>query len=147
MPYTMALFFAATAAQSDTHSKQTNAHETRQSCNAMHCLRTQSPAKHSNYVMVLQCGCSLLLKTSATLLVSAEAMASAMPATAAKAQLLLDLAARKPQDGQYASWMLPLAATALLNAAPPAAPHLWLQVRTLEPALSSIGLNLYPCSQ
>ena len=58
----------------------------------------------------------------------AEATASAGPATAAKAQLLLDLAARKPQEGQYASWMLPLAANALLNAAPPAAPHLWLQV-------------------
>ena len=58
----------------------------------------------------------------------AEATASAAPATAAKAQLLLDLAARKPQEGQYASWMLPLAANALLNAAPPAAPHLWLQV-------------------
>ncbi len=58
----------------------------------------------------------------------AESVASAVPATAAKAQLMLDLAARKPQDVQYASWMLPLAANALLNAAPPAAPHLWLQV-------------------
>ncbi len=58
----------------------------------------------------------------------AEALVSAVPAAGAKAQLLLDLAARKPQDGQHASWMLPLAANALLNAAPPAAPHLWLQV-------------------
>ena len=58
----------------------------------------------------------------------AEALVSAVPATAAKAYLLLDLAASKPQDGQYASWTLPLAASALLNAAPPAAPHLWLQV-------------------
>jgi len=58
----------------------------------------------------------------------AEALVSAVPAAGAKAQLLLDLAARKPQDGQHASWILPLAANALLNAAPPAAPHLWLQV-------------------
>ena len=58
----------------------------------------------------------------------AEALVSAGPAAGPKAQLLLDLAARKPQDGQHASWMLPLAANALLNAAPPAAPHLWLQV-------------------
>ena len=58
----------------------------------------------------------------------AEALVSAVPAAGAKAQLLLDLAASKPQDGQHASWMLRLAANALLNAAPPAAPHLWLQV-------------------
>ena len=58
----------------------------------------------------------------------AEALVSAVPAAGAKAQLLLDLAARKPQDAQHASWMLPLAADALLNAAPPAAPHVWLQV-------------------
>ncbi|KAL0033603.1 hypothetical protein WJX79_007018 [Trebouxia sp. C0005] len=60
-----------------------------------------------------------------------EALVSAVPAAGAKAQLLLDLAARKPQDGQHASWMLPLAANALLNAAPPAAPHLWLQAVVL----------------
>lgn len=64
---------------------------------------------------------------------AAEWVVSHVPATAAKAQLLLDLAARQPQEGQYASWMLPLAATALLNAAPPAAPHLWLQVVHLLP--------------
>lgn len=46
------------------------------------------------------------------------------------------MAARQPQEGQYGSWMLPLAATALLNAAPPAAPHLWLQVIQLSPALA-----------
>lgn len=60
-----------------------------------------------------------------------EALVSAVPAAGAKAQLLLDLAASKPQDGQHASWMLPLAANALLNAAPPAAPHLWLQAVVL----------------
>ncbi len=63
----------------------------------------------------------------------AEWIVSRVPATAAKAQLLLDLAARQPQEGQFASWMLPLAANALLNAAPPAAPHLWLQVVHLLP--------------
>ncbi|KAL3148134.1 hypothetical protein ABBQ38_014415 [Trebouxia sp. C0009 RCD-2024] len=63
--------------------------------------------------------------------VMTEWVVSRAPATAAKAQLLLDLAARQPQEGQYASWMLPLAATALLNAAPPAAPHLWLQAIVL----------------
>lgn len=68
--------------------------------------------------------------------VCAEWLVSRVPATAAKAQLLLDLAARQPQEGQYASWMLPLAATALLNAAPPAAPHLWLQVIPLMLALA-----------
>ena len=86
------------------------------------------PATRNKCITILQCKSGLLLKTSR---VYAEAVASAMPATAAKAQLLLDLAARKPQDGLYASWVLPLAATALLNAAPPAAPHLWLQVRSL----------------
>ena len=68
----------------------------------------------------------------------AEALVSAVPATAAKAHLLLDLAARQPQDAQYTSWVLPLAATALLNAAPPAAPHLWLQVRLLSGAMLSL---------
>ena len=69
--------------------------------------------------------------TSATsvpfLLCVAEALASSTPSSAARAQLLLDLAARKPQDAQYAAWILPLAAAALLNAAPCASPHLWLQ--------------------
>ena len=60
---------------------------------------------------------------------NAEALTSGTAASAAKAQLLLDLAARKPQDAQYAAWILPLAAAQLLNAAPCAAPHLWLQAR------------------
>lgn len=76
-----------------------------------------------------------------------EAMASGMPATAAKAQLLLDLAARKPQEGQYASWMLPLATTALLNAAPPPAPHLWLQGIVLAERHSrAAALELSTCA-
>lgn len=58
----------------------------------------------------------------------AEALSSGTPSSAAKAQLLLDLAATKPQDAQYAAWILPLAAAQLLNAAPCAASHLWLQV-------------------
>ena len=69
-----------------------------------------------------------VIHLASVLVLDAEWVVSRAPATAAKAQLLLDLAARQPQEGQYASWMLPLAATALLNAAPPAAPHLWLQV-------------------
>ncbi len=71
----------------------------------------------------------------------AEALVSAVPAAGAKAQLLLDLAARKPQDGQHASWMLPLAANALLNAAPPAAPHVWLQVCLCTGLYPPVGLS------
>lgn len=74
---------------------------------------------------------SEVMHPASVLVLVAEWVVSRAPATAAKAQLLLDLAARQPQEGQYASWMLPLAATALLNAAPPAAPHLWLQVAHL----------------
>lgn len=71
---------------------------------------------------------SEVMHPASVLILVAEWVVSRAPATAAKAQLLLDLAARQPQEGQYASWMLPLAATALLNAVPPAASHLWLQV-------------------